>query len=139
MGWDWCELSKADRLAVAAVSLEWKNLRLSPQRQRIQKEVGSGIVPSALNMQHWGPGSHCSPECEVDCDQDGEGMGTRPGANGELEMWDLSMGHLRRASMETWKHACCLPAQGQTQGVEGTGCQCELSLSRLGLSPHLLG
>lgn len=40
MGWDWRDLSRANRLTVAAISLEWQNLGLSPQRR-----LAAGLLP----------------------------------------------------------------------------------------------
>lgn len=36
--------------------------------------------------------------------------------------------------MESWKHACCVPSQGQNQRMRATGGQCEVSQSRQALS-----
>lgn len=41
---------------------------------------GSRIVPSALAMQHWRPGSYSSLNAKEDSNQDGEGTGIEPGA-----------------------------------------------------------
>lgn len=107
---------------------------LGPLRQRVQTEVVVGLFPLHRPRNIGGPGATPPLNVEVDSDPDGEGMGTRPGAQMTGWRWGPERG--RAPAAPPWRNGSMLLSScpGPEPGVEGTGCPCEFSLSSCGLS-----
>lgn len=122
MGWGWHDLSRADRLTVAAIDLGWRDLGLGPQRQRIQR-------------RWWWDRCLCTDHRALEAREllqprmlrwtltkMGRGMGTRPGAwmvgwRCRTQAWEGPC----RATVEKCQHACCLLPRVRARGWKRQG------------------